>query len=153
MPTGSENLQGPRLEFVIRKLPGTVVRMKTLPPATKAQRDKNPELDAMTANQQVQVVEDAGWMLYLPTGEAYRLSNDEMLRRKYDREPNIIGFEQANDIKTAAGRFKLARNDSARNRAWAELENEIIKVCQGRFGSVEALLEGYDPHGKLKEAA
>lgn len=151
----ASGLQGPRLSFVVRELPGTVLRTKYKAPPTKAERDKTPSLEGEIQNQKVVALEPAGYIVYLPTGSCYRLSAKQLVKRGYDKEPEIIGIEQANDLKTAAGRFKLARNDIGRQKAWADMENDIIKLCQGRSGSVNAMIEDYDPKRAMpmKEAA
>jgi len=153
MPAGSESVSGPRLEFVVKKLPGTVTRTKWKAPPTKAQVDKDESLAKDLSNQKSSEEVDAGYMVYLPTGFCYRMSADELVRRKFDRQPNIISFEQANNTKTPAGRFKLARNEQEKQRAWAEMEKQVIDACQGRVGNVAALIEDYAPHGKVMEAA
>lgn len=154
MPTGAEGLQGPRLEFVVRKLPGTVTRLRRVPPPTELERKENPRArDKELGLTSIEVQEDAGYMLYTPQGMAYRLTGKELVRRNFDREPNIIGFEQANDLKTPAGRFKLARTDAARQKAWLELEKQVMDACLGKLGKVDAMVSDYDPSGKVKEAA
>lgn len=156
MTTGAEGLQGPRLEFVVRELPGTIERFTYRAPPTKRQRDADPSLEGNISNTKIKVLEPAGFMVYTPTGNCYRLSAEELMARGLDREPNIIGIEQANDTKTAAGRFKLARNDQARQRAWLDMEKEIINACMGRYGDVVSMIENYDPRRPMpamKEAA
>lgn len=154
MPAGSETLIGPRLSFVVRKLPGTIKRTKYKAPPTEEAVKENPALKKDLSNHAVEVTEDAGYMVYLPNGGAYRLSASELIKRGYDKEPEFLGYEQANDQKTAMGRYKLARTESARQKAWKEMEDEVVNVCLGRVGKVDALVSDYDPHGKLeKEAA
>lgn len=153
MPAGSESLQGPRLEFVVKKLPGTVTTTKYKGPPTKRAVDANPSLAADLSNKAIEVEEDAGYMVYLPTGSCYRMSGAELVARGYDRQPNILSYEQANNVETPAGRFKLARNDAERQKAMKDMEDQIIKACQGRFGSASALVSNYNPHGKVSEAA
>lgn len=149
MPAGSESLQGPRLEFVVKPLPGTVNRIKHKAPPTKEAIKADPSLAKDMSNQKIEVEQPAGYMVYLPTGFCYRMSREELVRRGFDRQPNILSFEQANNTKTAAGRFKLARDERARQAAWNEMEQEIIKACQGRYGNVAALIEDYNPDEKV----
>lgn len=153
MATGSENLSGPRLEFVVRALPGTVSRFKHKAPPTKDQVKADPKLAGELTNEKIPVVEEAGYMVYLPTGFCYRMSPKDLVRRGFDRQPNILSFEQANNTSTPAGRFKLARTEQERNRAMREMEEQIINHCQGRVGKVDSMIEGYDPKGKIEEAA
>lgn len=147
----SESMQGPRLAYVARRLPGTIQRPAYVPPPTKRQRDADPTLDNENKNTMRMVVEDAGWMVYLPSGYCYRMSDAELHKRGFDKEPEIVGFEQANNQSTNAGKFKLARSEAARQSAYKAMEEEVIKSCQGRFGSVMALLTDYDPKGKLAQ--
>lgn len=142
----SSELKGPRLQYVLRKLPGTVTRTKYIPPAEHVKGSK-----ASTANSTVIVIEDAGYMLFLPTGQCYRLTEAQATAGGYDSEPNIIGFDTANDKKTAAGRFKLANTEMARKRAYAELEKEVVDACLRRVGSIENAIAEYDPKGKVKD--
>lgn len=151
MPAGSESIQGPRLAFVVKALPGTVTRPRYKAPPTKQQVEKDPSLAKDLSNQVEMVIEPAGYMVYLPTGFCYRMSAEELVRRKFDEQPNIISFEQANNTESPAGRFKLARDERQKQKAWDEMEQQVIKACQGRFGNVMALIEGYDPNGKIVE--
>lgn len=151
MPAGSESLKGPRLEFVLQKLPGVVRRTKHTPPPTRREREEDPTLESENMNSAVEVIEPAGYMLYLPTGQAYRLTEEEVVKRGLKREPEMIGFAEANDTKTAMGRFKMARTDAARSEAYAVLQKEVIDACLGKLGNVSALVHGYDPTGKLPD--
>lgn len=155
MPAGNESITGPRLEFVLRKLPGTVTRSKYRAPPTAEERKEDKTKKMQLQNERLEIVEEAGYMIFFPTGNSCRLTTKQMLQKGYDREPNILSFEQANDQKTAAGRFKLARTERGKQKAWEEMEQEIITLCVGRFGKVDALVSDYDPKGKIaeKEAA
>lgn len=154
MPAGSESLQGPRLEFVVRPVPGTVKRMKFDPPPNKDDIKGNPKLKGQTANEPRTVTEPAGYMVYMPSGACYRLTNKELRRRGFDRQPNILGIDQANSADTAVGRFKLAFRQEDRERAYKEMEEEVIKNCVGKIGNnLGAIISDYDPAGKMKEAA
>lgn len=136
-------LQGARLEFVARKLPGTIKQTLFTAPA-----------DGDLGNVRHEVTVDAGYLVYLPTGNAYRLSDKEFKRRGFDREPEILSYESAKDKKTAAGRFKLAVTEQARKKAYAEMEAEVIRICHRRTGSTENMLgEHYDPKGKVTSDA
>jgi uncharacterized ParB-like nuclease family protein len=153
MPASSESLVGPRLEFVARKLPGTVTRIKYKAPPTAKQREKDETLSSLGENEQIEVTEDAGFMIYFPTGKCYRLSAAELVTRKFDREPEIISIDQANDTKSPAGRFKLARNDQIRQKAWKEMEQQVINACLRGVGDPGAFISGYNPRGKVMEEA
>ena len=149
MPTGVESIQGPRLSFVLRKLEGTVQRTKYAPPPSKDAREADPKLRSMTENTEIEVEEDAGYMLFLPSGHAYRLTHEEVLRRGYLREPELIGFEQANSQDTPMGRYKLARTEAGKAKAWAEMEMQVISACVGKSG-IPNLISDYNPNGLAK---
>jgi hypothetical protein len=148
---GSEGLHGPRLEFVVRKLRGTVTRPRHVAPPTQKEREKDDTLAADMGNTVEMVVEPAGYMIFMPTGQCYRIRESDFLKKKLDREPNMIGYEQCNDTKTAMGRFKMARSETTRNKAFAEMEEEVIFACTKGLKDFRAFIEGYDPNGKLPE--
>lgn len=151
MSIKSEGLRGPRLAFVVREIPGKVKRYSYVAPPTKAQREKNPDLASSYSNTLKEIVMDAGYMVFLPTGNCYRLSAAELIKHGFDQEPTLMGYEQANDNKTAAGRFKLARTEQARQRAWRELEEEVIKHCVGRYGDYKSLIADMVPEGFVSD--
>lgn len=155
MAAGSESLSGPRLEFVLKKIPGTVVRQKYTAPPTKRQIEKNPDLEVNLSNTVTDVTEAAGYMVYFPTGQCYRIATmEEVVAKKFDREPNILSFDQARSTDTAAGRFRLARTDTMREKAWKEMEQEVIRLCLRGSGDLSAYIANYDPKGQVpKEAA
>ena len=113
---------GPRLEFVVRRLKGTVKRRKAV--FEKKSRKIKYAL----------VEEAAGYMVYLPNGNAYRLSDKELRRRGYDREPNILNFEKINDKNTPAGMFKFGRTEALREKGWRLMEDQIIRNCRRNVG-------------------
>lgn len=138
MPASTEP-RGPRLEFVLRELPGTVTREITIWDKESATLAKK------------KVIEPAGYMLYLPDGHSYRLSADEVRRRNYFREPELLNAEKAKDKKTPAGRFMLAVTEAARKKAYSEMEEEIEKVCRSFAGPVINQISDYDPKGKVTD--
>lgn len=151
MAAGAEGITGPRLEFVLKKLSGTVERFKYKAPPTKLEREKDHRLDKENANQRYAVKEDAGYMIFFPTGNSYRLNEKQMIQKGFDRQPDILSFEQANSNDTPAGRFKLARTENAKQRAWLEMEKQVIDACV--HGDIAALVSDYDPKGKLEAVA
>ncbi len=155
MATQAESLQGPRLAYVVREIKGTIERMKMTPPPSKFAKDKDPELVNDDSNVARLVKEPAGFMVYLPSGHCYRMSQKELLRRGFHKPPTILSLDQANDTQTAAGRFKLAITEGERKKAYAEMEAEVIKNCVKQVGNhLPGIVSAYDPNGKLeKEAA
>lgn len=136
------DLKGPRLEFVVRKIPGSVTRNLA------AFDEVENKLIA------VPKVQPAGYMVYLPNGQSYRMSEKELVRRGFNRDPNILGFAEANDAKTAAGRFKLAANEEARKKAYGEMEAEVMKAALNKTGTIGNMISDYDPTPvKAKDAA
>lgn len=154
MPTGSESMQGARLEFVVRPIKGTVKRMKYKAPPSAEEVKANPKLKGDTANVPRLVTEDAGFMVFTPSGACYRLTQKELIRRGFDRPPNLLNREAAKDTKTPAGRFLLAIRVEDREKAYREMEDEIIKRCVGRTGSdMTGIVSDLDPNGTMREAA
>lgn len=151
MAVSSEGLRGPRLSFAVREIPGMVLRHKYTAPPTKAEREKNPKKNQLLSNTISEVYEPAGYLVFLPTGNSYRLSPEQLVRYGFDQEPNILSFEQANDNRTAAGRFKLARTERARQKAWKEMEEELIRHCVGRYGDYKSLVNALVPEGFVEE--
>lgn len=124
MSAGTQ-MRGARLEFVCKPLKGKHTKTVTsFNPTTKKLEHTKVEST------------DPAYMLYLPNGHSYRLTASEMIHRGYDRQPNIINLDKVNDTKTPAGRFKFALDDTARRKAWADLEQEVIRNCTRRHGPV-----------------
>lgn len=140
MSAVGESLKGPRLEFVVRELPGTVDRFVH-------------QFDEVTRTlEKVAVTEPAGFMVYAPNGTCQRLSPKAFAKSRYAGEPNILSIEKAKDQKTAAGRFVLAITAEARKKALAEMENEVIKSCVPPKMRMEDLIPNYNPKGKVTDA-
>lgn len=115
-------MKGPRLEFVVRELKGEVKRPH------HSMHGKKIET--------VLVAEPSGYIVYLPSGQSYRLSREELMKRGYDRQPSIINFEMVQDTKSPAGRYKFAMDDKTRRSAWKALEEEVVRACVRRHGPV-----------------
>lgn len=127
-------VNGPRLEFVTRKVVGDVQMLKTKVTKIKGKdgaRDKHTFTTAPVA-----VKEDV-FMVYTPQGQCYRLTYDQMVKRGFDRKPTILNFEAVKDASSPAGQFKFAINDEERQKAWRLMEDQIVKLCQRRRGKSE----------------
>lgn len=118
----TNDIKGARLEFVLRPIKGK--RNRVIHSYDKAAK----KLVTTEA-----VDDDGGYMLFTPTGNSYRLTKEQMLKRGFDRQPTIIDFDNAK-ADTPAGRFKFAITDDLRKRAWKEMEEEVIKLCRRRAG-------------------
>lgn len=116
------HMQGARLEFVVRPLKG-----KRQAPVHKIEKGK-----IVTATRPV----DAGFIVYTPMGQTYRLSKEELVKKGYDRQPEIMNFDQVKDTKSPAGRFKHAMNDAQRQKAWKDLEMQVIRSCERKHGPI-----------------
>lgn len=133
-------MQGARLEFVCRKINGNVTKQKMVVKEHKKKGSDGKEKITHTfATKSVE--EGDAYMVYLPTGHSYRLTADQVVKQGFDRQPNILNIERVNDTKTPAGRFKNAINMEEREKAWCELENEVIKLCTRRAGKAERSAE------------
>lgn len=124
-------MKGPRLEYVVRPIKGKVQRAK---------HSFNPTSRKIEAQQ---VSEDGGYIVYMPNGTSYRLTHKQLVQKGYDRQPNIINFENVNDTKSPAGRYKHAMTDAARLLAWKALEDQVIRACERRHGPVMEKEEDY----------
>lgn len=123
----TEGMKGPRLEFVVRELKGEIKRPHHTVKGKKIET--------------VLVPEPAGYIVYMPNGHSYRLSREQLVKRGYDRQPSIINFEQVQDTKSPAGKYKFAMDDRQRKVAWKALEDEVIKSCIRRHGPITASKE------------
>jgi hypothetical protein len=134
---GSE-MNGARLEFVLRPIPGTVLRGHYTFDDEKKQ------------NVFIEAHEEAGFMLFLPDGHSYRLTKADVVRRGFNRSPDILNFEKkAQDQKSPAGRFRLAITEVEKKKAYTEMEDEVISVCRKFAGPIPNLVHEYDPKGKV----
>lgn len=123
----TNEMKGARLEYVLKPVTSLVTRTVT-------------KYDAKTKKLRQEEVKDDKrkyFMLYLPSGHSYRLTQEEVVRRGYNKPPSILNFDRVVDNRSAAGRFKFAMNDTARSEAYAELENEVIKLCRRKTGYSE----------------
>lgn len=154
MAVGSESMQGARLEFVLRELPGTVLARKIKPPPSKRQKDANPELEGQSSNVINMERVPAGFMVFFPNGSCYRLSAEEAKRRGLTRAPAILNLESVKDTESPAGRFKYSVEEADKRKAYRDMENELIRRCTGRVGNIEGMIGPeceYDPKGKIAE--
>jgi len=131
----TNDLKGARLEFVCRPIKGNRKRNVT---SFDAEKKKLVTTEV--------VEKGGGYMLYLPTGNSYRLTEEQVTRRSFLREPDILGFEGVQNKDTPAGRFKFAITESARMKAYKEMEDQVVKACTGR-AAVDLITEN------VKEAA
>lgn len=122
MMSMTEGMKGPRLEFVVREMKGEKLR-----PHHTVEKGK-----LVTTLKK----EPAGYIVYMPSGQSYRLTQRELVKRGFDRQPGIINFDQVNDTKTPAGRYKHAMDDKTRRAAWKALEEQVIQACIRRHGPV-----------------
>lgn len=131
MAAGTEGMKGPRLEFVVRELKGEVKKPHHSMKGKKIETVLAPE--------------PAGYLVYMPNGQSYRLTKEELVKRGFDRQPSIINFEGVQDTKSPAGRYKFAMDDKTRKIAWRALEDEVVKACVRRHGPVTSAKE--EVHG------
>lgn len=115
-------MQGARLEFVVRPLKGKMNR-----PVHKM---VNGKIEAATKSV------DSGFIVYTPMGQTYRLTKEELVKRGFDRQPEIMNFDQVKDTKSPAGRFKHAMTDLQRKQAWSDLEKQVIRSCERKHGAI-----------------
>lgn len=136
--SASHIMQGARLEYVARKINGTVTQHTI-------EWDKKQKKLVRKTKQ----VGDC-YMVYLPTGHSYRLTAKQLIDNGFDRQPTILNFERVNDQKSPAGRFKYAINEEMKMKAWRELEDQVVKLCDRKHGKSERSIEeveAYDTAG------
>lgn len=129
--------RGPRLEFVVRELKGNRTRVTRKMTGTVKKLANGGEKTNYKM-EEVPKKEPAGYMVYFPSGNSTRLTRKELLQRGYDRQPAIINFEQVNDTKSPAGRFKYAIDEKTKALAYKQLEEQVIKACKRRGGHSES---------------
>ena len=121
-------LKGPRLEFVVKEFAEEWIRL--VYKFNKRTKKNEPTQEKV----------EGGYMLYTPMGQSYRLTHSQAQEMGFlDREPAMIGLDRVNDTKTPMGRFKFARSDEARDKAYKEMEGEIIKCCGDRRTLIEMM--------------
>lgn len=118
----SNDLKGARLEFVLRPVRG---KNKRFIRSYDAKEKKIVTTEA--------VDEKPHYMLFLPNGSSYHLTAEQATRRGFaGREPNILGLEGVQDNTSSAGKFKFGINEKVRLQGYKEMEEAVIKACQGR---------------------
>lgn len=122
---------GPRLEFVVRELKDVQARRRV----TKYDK-KLKKLVHTTSD-----VGETLFMVYTPAGNSYRLTHDELKKWGFDRAPAILNLERVTDATSAAGRFKYGVNEETRLKAYRELEEQVIKLCERKHGKATTSVE------------
>ncbi len=136
----TSEMKGPRLEFVVYKLPGTVERETFLLDADTGQNTPTTE------------TVEAGYMVFTPMGSCQRLSKEQLSKQGYNREPVILSRDKAAGSKGAAGEFVNALTETARKKAWAKMEREVISACIGKGVPISAVVANYNSKGKVNVA-
>ena len=129
-------LKGPRLEFVAKEFSDDWIRL--VYKFNRKTKKNEPTEEKVTG----------GYMIYTPMGQSYRLTHEQAQTMGFlDREPVMIGLDRINDATTPMGRFKFARSDEARNKAYKEMESEVIKCCGDRRTLIEMMHEKGEYNG------
>jgi len=133
MATGNA-LKGARLEFVL------------LPFDEEWDREITSFDKKKKHNTKKTVKETGGYMLYTPFGQCYRLTKAQAQKKGLvDREPEIINLEKVTDTTSPVGRFKHARTMEARQKAYRDMQEQVIRCCKNRDALVKFMNEGdYD---------
>lgn len=114
---------GARLSFVVVELEGTVKR-----PVTKYDHKKREIKHEL-------VEQPAGYMVYFPRGHVLRFATKEQLERYgLNRKPNIINMQGLNDPNSPIGKMLYAQDEDGRERAYADLEKQVINLATARTG-------------------
>ena len=129
-------LKGARLQFVVQPVEGVVKREKI-------------RLDRNGKAQKVMVDEPAGYMVYFPRGHALRLKNMERLRQYgLDKKPRIIEMRGLENPNTPLGKLFMAQDKNDHEKAWEELEAQVIRLSEAKAGPQTILYNPNDPDDK-----
>lgn len=131
-------LKGARLAFVVQPIEGVVKR-------EKMRRTKQGTWE------KYMVEEPAGFMVYFPRGHAVRIKNERMLRHYgLDKKPRIIEMRGLENPNTPLGKLFLSQDKDEREKAWEELETQVIRLSEVKAGPQTVLYNPNDPNDRPK---
>ena len=79
---------------------------------------------------------DAGWIVYMPMGHAIAMSETELIRLGFDKEPPVCDFGDMHDPQSPVGRLFRAQSDQAREEAFTDMEEQVIQLVERRSGPI-----------------
>lgn len=81
---------------------------------------------------QVAVVDPV--VVFMANGATIVMSMKEAEKRGFLNQPEILNFDSVTDPKTPAGQYKFAMNMLVRQKAFTQLEENVISKCISRHG-------------------
>ena len=119
----SHTMQGARLSYVARRFTRDWSRQIVIPKDGQNIREW--------------VTEKGGYFIYIPSGNAYIMTNRMAQEKGYLEDPKILNLDSVTDNTTPAGMYKYARTDKARDKAYRLMEEELIKYCTRLTGPLK----------------
>lgn len=119
-------MNGARLAYVVRKLPGNVKR-QVCKLTKKGEGIKFEDRD-----------QPAGYMVYFPRGHAIRIPSDKLLAHYGLKvgKATIVNMDGLLDSNSPLGKVMLAQNDEARATAMVDMERMVIQLATAKTGPV-----------------
>ncbi len=121
------DMKGPRLEFVVVPLKGK--KTKLVYSFDEKQRKNVPT---------VHTNDKETYLVYCPSGQVHHLTGEQLVKRKFDRQPEVLNFDKIKDTTTPEGQFKFGIDEATRKRGWKAMEAKLIKYCEARTGPIKA---------------
>lgn len=114
-------VRGTRLSYVVVPLEGYVRRFVTVLHGNKAFKELREE--------------PAGYMVYFPKGHALRIRSLQDLKAYgLNRKPDLSDLQGLTDPNSPLGMLMAAQDADGRAKAWAEMEEAVIKAVTIKAG-------------------
>lgn len=127
-------VNGARLAYVVREVPGTVTR-EIINCVTKA-KDRMGRA-TMVSFEKKEVKVPGGYLVYFPRGHVLRIANREMLRHHgLDKPAPVISMKGLNDPDGPMAKLFRAQDDDARSQVFVDMEKEVIALTEAKCGKV-----------------
>src|SRR6187402_2575832 len=107
-------MTGARLAYVVKKLPGTVMRDKVVFDEVPAGRHKDGTKRVMNKMKREPREVPAGNLVYFPRGHVLRLSDAELAKYHLDKKPKMINIQGLNDPNSAIGMLLMQQDADSR---------------------------------------
>jgi len=130
-------MTGARLAYVVKKLPGTVMRDKVVFDEVPAGRHKDGTKRVMNKMKREPREVPAGNLVYFPRGHVLRLSDAELAKYHLDKKPKMINIQGLNDPNSAIGMLLMQQDADSRAEAYTELEKQVIQIATAKSGPVQ----------------
>lgn len=120
-------MNGARLAYVVRKIPGNPVKRPVCKIGKKGEGIKFEEKD-----------QPPGFMVYFPRGHTLRIPNEKLLAHYGLKigKATIVNMEGLLDSNSPLGKVMLAQNDEARATAMVDMERMVMQLATAKTGPV-----------------